>query len=78
MSPPQISGEVLAQGNVVGTADQGGEKPVQHLQVHRALVPKAVEQVGKLTELCVGQGLWIHGSPVAVLIALKALRLEAS
>jgi hypothetical protein len=63
--------EVLARWNVVGTADQGGEEAVQHLKVHRPLVPKVFEYVGKPIELCVGQGLSIHGLLVAVLIALK-------
>ena len=49
--------EVLARWNVVGTADQGGEEAVQRLKVHRTLVPKALEYVGELIELCVGQGL---------------------
>ena len=63
--------EVLARWNVVGTADQGGEEAVQHLKVHRPLVPKVFEYVGKPIELCVGQGLSIYGLLVAVLIALK-------
>jgi hypothetical protein len=57
MSPPPNFGKVLARWNVVGTADQGGEEAVQHLKVHRALVPKALEYVSKLIELRVGQRL---------------------
>ena len=50
---PQNLGKVLARENDIRTANQGGEKAVKLFQIHRALVPKALENLLQAVKLCV-------------------------
>ena len=46
-------GKVLARENHIRTAKQGSEKAVKLFQIHRALVPKALENLLQAVKLCV-------------------------
>src|SRR5262245_17415850 len=58
--PSPNLGEVFAWGDYVRATDQSNKKAVEHLQVHRSLVAKALEHANETIVISIGKGLG-HG-----------------